>query len=433
MQELNIHNKNDTRESNQRPNEIIPISEIIRRDYKMAKEINTIFQKLNTREVYETLAPFGVSRFEPGMGDRLAGILTNLYGKNIFFAMMIILIIGLLPAFISIGEGTFINNNSIAMTAMQDPGYWDQYALGLPILVFTISMYFGRFPKYLLELVFIGVFPISSKQWNEFVKKTANRIYSLKIVTIFPYLVGIGCMIGLSLHYLYCEPKWYRVCFDRSTSIAGWFVVIDIFLQYYLVAFGVTRIIATFFVLKEFFKFPANIQPLHPDASGGLSPLGKLSTSLNIGAFGYGIICVIGIVANYYVYGDAIVSPENIAIMVAFVVGASIVFFMPLLAAHSRMKEAKYDTIQTINNRFECLNAEIIHSLEETCDVDKRQLEKLESLKKIHEIALKMPVFPFNIKTVSSFLGSIFLPVITYIITTGIGQILFPPASTPYP
>lgn len=404
---------------NKKLNKDIPISEVFKSNKYFREDINTILRKSKTKEITNILKTFGIEPLSPGYGDKISTFIMGAEGKAIAIIALGFLIIGLLPALSAMIEGNFWKDNSSSLfSTIEDIGYWNQYIIAMPITALVTSMYFSRLPKTLIELVLQGTFPVTRSQWNDFVIKISNRVYGNWFVKILPYITGFICAITLSHIYLFEKSNyWNNISFANNTTKAGWLLVPDIFFLYTLISLAVLRVIITSYVLIKFFNFTPDIQPLHPDSSGGLSPLGKLSSTLNLGTFLYGLLSVVGIYANNYNYSKPIYGPENITIMVAYVLCASIIFFLPLLSAHSCMKEAKYNTIQTINQRFETLNKQLIKSLDKNDKLSKENIEDLKSLKDIHEIASKMPVYPFDTETVTRFIGSILIPILVYILT----------------
>jgi len=421
----------DKREFSQKANSQLDkdstITEVFR-DNKLAQEdLNEIFSHPDPQGMDFFYDNYYLERLNPGAGDLFASWLMRTNGLNIGIITLIIGLIGLIPALISIAEGNF-NNPDLFLSTLKDFGYWEQYPIAMPIVVLLSTMYFRRFPVSLLELVLQGVFPITRDQWNHFVTVTAKSIYQAKIVVWSPYLIALSCSVFLSKIYLYDTPdSWYMIGFSSEATIAGWFLAVNIFILYFLIATAVIRIIATSVILNRFFEFLPNIQPLHPDGAGGLLPLGKLSKSLNLGVFLFGIISAAGIYVNHITYQKPVLSGVNIAIMCAYVLGASIVFFIPLLSAHTKMKEAKYNIIQSINYHFEKENRDLMKSLEGSGVLNKEKVSNIESMLVMHNIARRMPVYPFNIETITSFLGSIIIPLLLYLVQILIINIIQPP------
>lgn len=412
----------------------VPVYSVFRENERFQEEVNFLFRNSTTAEIKKVFQKFNIRPLNPALGDKFASYVMGAEGKAVALITLGIFLFGFLPAIAAMVEGGFSDqvlsqNPSITFFAMEDIGYWNQFILSMPIVALVTSMYFSQLPKTLLELVLRGVFPITLEQWNNFVTETASHVYRNAFIRFTPYLIGLICTITLTDKYFYARTGyWNSVEFSKNSTIAGLLLIPNVFLLYFLIALAVLRVIATSFILIKFFKFTPDVQPLHPDSSGGLSPLGKLSSTLNLGTLLYGIFSVIGIYANSQNYNYPINAPVNVLIMVVYMLGALVIFFFPLLAAHHCMRESKYNTIQIINDRFEAENKNLIQSIRENKIPKKEQIEKIETLQKIHNIAAKMPVYPFNTETITYFLGSILIPVSLYILTSVIEKLFL---STP--
>ncbi|MDY0354895.1 MAG: hypothetical protein RBR19_03375 [Sedimentisphaerales bacterium] len=354
---------------------------------------------------------------DPGKGDSLAAVLMGLSGWQTTLLALGLLILGLVPVAIAACEGDFLNPE-LTLDAFHDIGYWNQFVIGLPGIFILLAMYFGRLPNTVLELMSSNTFVVSDEEYATF-KKDAEAIYAHPVIVVCPYAVSVGVMVLCLCFYTFGQDKmWYSVSLssDRDTlrwlaTIAGFFVTRLLgFLFYYALPLAIVRIIATFFVLRKFFRFPVSVQPLHPDACGGLSPLGALSRRLNRGTFFFGIISVLGVISNIRDYSLSLIHPIALAIILAYIVAAFIAFFLPLFAAHRRMKDAKYETVSTINQRFQQVNQELLGEIRSARRISESRIAELESLRKVHEIASRMPVYPFNATTISSFLGTLLTP-----------------------
>ena len=79
-------------------------------------------------------------------------------------------------------------------------------------------------------------------------------------------------------------------------------------------------------------------------------------------------------------------------------------------------RQLKPNTLAVINERFGHINNDLIDNLAQGNKGDSSKLEELEALRTVHSIAARMPVYPFNLTTVSSFLGSVFAPLLLFVL-----------------
>lgn len=377
-----------------------------------------IFQDTNT-----------IAKIYPGGGsgsvqDPLLSKIIGLAGYKVILAALIALACAIMPVLLSIYEGTFIDT-SLKPDLAHDIGYWNSFILGLPTIVVALAAYFGRLQAVLLELCVTNIFSLNKSEWNTFAKD-ANKIFGNPALLVTPLIVGIAVtVIGVMYFVLGDFNSWHSPSNRQNVTIAGWVHVPLIFFFYYFIVGFVLRLIATFIVLRRFFRFKANIHALNPDGCGGLSPLGSLSMSLNFGVFMFGIICVLGIISNMKSFDTPLYHWLNLLIIGGYFAGATIAFFLPLWAAHTRMKTEKNSTLGIISRNFQAMNDNVMHRLTSNAIVDKTDYEGLESLRQMHKAASKMPIFPFNTKTVSSFAGSVLTPVLIFVVEQMLSKWLF--------
>jgi hypothetical protein len=256
--------------------------------------------------------------------------------------------------------------------------------------------------------------------WNEY-KLSINLIFRKPVFFWTPYFVSIIVTIFLVLFYGYRAnsiPVWYSPKVQGGIHLAA-FIQIPVYLiTYYTFSLCLVSIISIYLALKKLFTYSrVSVQPLHPDNCGGLAPLGALSRKLNIGILLIGIIAGINIYKNSCMTGnDQLFTQFTILVIIIYIACAFIVFFLPLYAAHESMKTAKYEEIERINNYFMNLNFIVIECLSKNENIDENIRANFENVNKIYELAKRMPVYPFNSKTVASFFGSIFIPIILFVI-----------------
>lgn len=111
-------------------------------------------------------------------------------------------------------------------------------------------------------------------------------------------------------------------------------------------------------------------------------------------------------------------------IILGYIFAAYVVFFIPLKAVHSSMKSAKDSNILLINENFNTLNSEIRSSLRKNEPITKEVMSNFQNLTELHIITSKMPVYPYNIATITSFISSILIPVLLSVLTILIDKII---------
>jgi hypothetical protein len=369
-----------------------------------------------TDVILKHLESVGLTPLNPGKGDRFVSFLIHSSSWRAIYISLAFISIGLLNFVIAALEGNFFNS-------IKDIGYWD-LIIALTAVVLTLCLYFGKLPWAILELILSNTIELSTRGYYEF-KRTAENIYENRFIVWCPYITGLAAAILTTVIFGFrADNTWQAISFSEHKTVAGWITPVLSFALYYLITVLALRILVTFFILMKFFEFPTNIQPLHPDSCGGLYPLGSLSMKLNFGTFLFGLITAMGVLANIYTHKKPVFYPLNVLMVFSYFVCAVIIFFLPLYAAHRRMKEAKYQTLHDINKQFEKTNKELLVNLKEARKVNKAKVSELESLRKMYEIASKMPVYPFNLQIITSFLGSIIAPTIVFLLQKCINSVL---------
>ena len=98
------------------------------------------------------------------------------------------------------------------------------------------------------------------------------------------------------------------------------------------------------------------------------------------------------------------------AMVIFYFIFAPLVFIAPLWAAHDSMLKAKESAILNISSQF---NNDLILTYKEISSNSKRlkdNIEKIEQLKKLHDLTTSFPVWPFDTETVRRFLLTMFSP-----------------------
>jgi hypothetical protein len=376
-------------------------------------ELATLDQAVFSRRIQE----FDLNPLHPLAGDRVFGWITTLSRASRLASTLGAAILGALPLLIAWLEGNFFNED-LALSAARDFGYWCQQIIAIPLLIVTGSLYFGDLHRAILRLCINNVFEISRTEHNSLVLR-ANKIYNNFFIRVTPWAIGILAPIVVSFVYVFDFGRfntWHSPDGEPFATVAGWTSLPYGFVLYYLISNLVLRIGATFFVLREFFRFKANVQPFHPDGCGGLGPLGQLSTKINLATFVFGLLVMGWVLVNVHHYNLPVYHLANVALATGYVCSAAIVFFLPLYAAHQAMKKAKYDTLFLIHDRFQRANRQVHHDLLSEKQPSDENLNKLDNIQRLYNIARKMPIFPFNLRIVSSFAGSVGIPIVLAIL-----------------
>ncbi len=353
-------------------------------------------------------------RIIPGNRNRLARYIFSLKGYRILYAVLIALGIVMIPVIFAYFDGNFINP-ALKADILGDYANMAFYFIGFPAMLVTAILYAGKFPEVLQQLRDNEIINTSDADWNRF-KTRANEIYAKWYYTSGPHLIAL--VVTVSLFFVFRNPRnpiWYSLETDEFVYLGGWAQLIVYYMTFYTFSLSLLNILATYRILKVLFAANRiNVQPLHPDKCGGLAPLGALSRTLIYGIVFLGIIVALNVHFNYYQFGRELTNPLQISIMLGYLLMAYVIFFLPLHAAHKPMKRAKEEELKVIHHYIARFNKEIKKDFEEHRDIDAGALENFNNAREMYDITMQMPVYPYNVRTVVSFVSSVAVPVLLY-------------------
>lgn len=364
--------------------------------------------------------------------DPLFKQLLNYGWPRVVIILCFVFLVALIPILLSMLEGNFINS-SLKLDSLHDVGYQIQFFILLPFLIFFTPYYLNGLEDAFYRLRQSKVVRMDDSEYAAFVE-SINRYFKHPLILWSPYVVAAAVTVfGAFTYLLEGRNSWCSLAKGQPIGATTILTAIIVFLLYYLLAGLMFRIAVQCLVIRRFFssyKDPnsnlldsdktsnpspmrkLNINPLHPDKSGGLSPIGDLSLRISVAGIVVGICCLLGIASDRFLQGMALFSAFHIVILSSYFVVLSVVFFVPLFAVRAGMKEARQTHLLLISDHFErAMQHPLNKLLSETAFVDKSDIDHIENLKKLYEIAEKMPIYPFNTEHVTRFFGSVLWPV----------------------
>jgi len=315
-------------------------------------------KKLNLLSFRELLNEKNLKFFDPAYGDKILRYFWNNDNKKMLRLFWFLLIWLTIIIMLSIFEGNFLNKN-IMMDLFHSVGFWNGVLLALPATYLISNRYFKRLPFILFNLAVDGSIKITIDDWNHFIIKTEN-IYKWKIIRFTPTLITIYSAIAQIIVYnlgVYptsvSKSSWLNNPSSNWGTISGWVNLPLNFILTYLMTAFIIRLIATSYILKNLFSNHIYVKIFHPDGCGGLSMLGKLSQSMNMGIFLFGISIVLTFYHRTIFYQINLFDLSNILYAVLYIASSASVFFLPLYFVHVKMKEEKYKTLEIISDNYE--------------------------------------------------------------------------------
>lgn len=336
-------------------------------------------------------------------GDRLGGTLTELSIQNPLIAAAATALVALVVPISAALEGNF-DNPGLALDLLHDYGWWNQFVLGFPVLIYIAGSYFGAFPRTLRQLTETGVIRAEEPEWREVRQFAKQRLLSL-LYNGLPYACGIGASM-LTMPFILTPNTWYFF----TEYKAGWFIPAQVFLLYYFMAYLALRLAFVFFILQKLFAFNVNIQPFHEDECGGLRSLADLSSNLNAGMFVFGIIASIGIYSNTSNYDVPPLSGYNLTILIAYIVLTSVAFFLPLYATSRYMRDAKQKVANALRERYALFDQATKSRSSGAALTSAETAENLLALQSLRNKVRSMQVWPFHVSALISYSIAIATP-----------------------
>jgi hypothetical protein len=278
-----------------------------------------------------------------------------------------------------------------------------------PIIVWYHFSFSLRIVKMLDGLIENGV--ISTKEYSQFeiqVKEIANS-YSSKVFFFICLAFSLGITIWVTIFAFELKlgyPFWMH-------SLKWPFLIFQVpqsFLVTYSATYTVFRISVLHYRLSNILNsITINVQPLHSDGAGGLSPIGQL-----VGSYLYWLLAASIFVthsgwAAYFQYGKFPAYVILQFILLPFLV--LLAFFIPLLSTHAAMQRNKQKALEKFNVEFS--KKFILLGKKDTDNNLYKEINDIIDTSK--RIRSNFPVWPFNtsvIQNVSISIIASFLPLV---------------------
>ncbi|MBW4695527.1 MAG: hypothetical protein KME27_27575 [Lyngbya sp. HA4199-MV5] len=237
--------------------------------------------------------------------------------------------------------------------------------------------------------------------------QTILTLYYQKWRALLALASGVGFSSFVFSAQTHLEKSWGGSGFlpNLSISIATLVIV-------YVGSMLILNLINNIQIFHKIFKEKTlNVNPLHPDRSGGLRSLSdySLKTAYLIsilgvwtGIVGYQIITQ-GSKQDYWYLG---------LMVLLYIVLSVTCFFGPLLTAHQGMERAKEVLLHEIAKQFESDYSQIHGGLKEDAETLKKRTEKIRELRAVYTMTDEFPVWPFNVQTFRRYLLTVPAPLL---------------------
>jgi hypothetical protein len=236
---------------------------------------------------------------------------------------------------------------------------------------------------------------------------------------------AICLLLILAYTFIFSLPssQVYKTWFTSEQYIYS-FYEITWAINFFLVILIVVRVVVAIVWINRLFReFQVKVVYLHPDGAGGMSPLGEfiVREGYLIGVYGLAFVVAL-FTESYFLSGrftGLALSISHIVGAVVYVVIAPVVFFTPMMTAHSIMKKSRDSFLLEIARQFET-DIPIQASLDLGANELEQNVDKLDQLQRLHKIVSDFPVWPVNLRSFISFFSSVLFPLLLGLIPIAI-------------
>ncbi len=340
---------------------------------------------------------------EPGRSDPVFRIATRLAGTNVPLMVVAYAIIscgGTVALALLGGSAVAIPDNG-TVELFEDYANLINFGVVLPLGVGLVASLYDRLRTGFEQLVRDAVIVFQSPEEGQIfladIDVALNKAWFTWVALALSVIVN-------AVNFASLKDTWSA---PSSGAAAYWFrlFVITNFFVVFQVLF---KAIVAVRVMQQLFKRDITLQPLHPDGCGGLRSLGAISASINY------FVCLLAVYLSVLGAVGRVSSsnPIFIPILVVFVPLAVYLFMIPLAKAHDKMLTEKVRVLSALNAEFQHTYKRVAASLG-TDGLVAADADKLANLERLHQVASKMPVWPFDVKIIAQFIGAALVPVVT--------------------
>jgi hypothetical protein len=298
-----------------------------------------------------------------------------------------------------------------------------------PFIVGLIHKYYKEIPRLYDRLIKNSINPLNETAVAGFRVRVDRRFnqYMPQVVIITITLIMNGIYFYQIISKTGAKPDWMTVgtVFQDTLSTVNGMTTIGI-------AAGCVQIVLTYWVLSFIYKsfvfawslyvffadrqLDIQLDPLHFDGVCGLRRIAYMSTLQAVILFLLGIYLSLKAIDTSLIQEISIFSDIGNPLMLgSYALLAPLMFFLPMASAHNLMQETKDSFLQ----RFTEKTGQMIEEADRIDDVyeSAEYLHLAKDLEKLHsKFNNKIPGWPFNVRTIQGFFGSVLVPLVPVLI-----------------
>jgi hypothetical protein len=238
----------------------------------------------------------------------------------------------------------------------------------------------------------------------------------LNAVYLVPYLSDPSHVDNWMMHKQEWSIIFTDFTFHNHFTFFGLFgALTQIFLAYWILVF-IAKNILFISGLYEFFRgelFKVKLNPLHPDGVNGLRALMELATLQATLILFLGLYASLKFIDKIYQQHGEAIEVGNMIILFSYVIFAPLLFFLILGSAHQKMREAKEEFLGVLSEAIAVLITSTSTVAQLSNENFNDNVSKLKFLQDQYALySQRIPVWPFNWRSMQGFFGAVIAPVI---------------------
>ena len=234
-----------------------------------------------------------------------------------------------------------------------------------------------------------------------------GQLYNSKWAVVITILVSVA-FNAFNYFTKPTDQTWLGV----DAGLSGLYGRVFVTINYHMIMLIVYKSAITVWGLHRLLAlFRLKIQPMHPDRCGGLKPLGTLSVAVS------NFLGIVMVFISLLVIFDPYARQQLIypILFVGFYTLAPFLMFFSLSKASWQMRDTKAESLRRLANTFD-LYFQKLESSGKGDHYDLKSAEEIGTIYRLHDIVEKMPVWPFDMRSVLRFFTTITLPAAFFLV-----------------
>ena len=260
-------------------------------------------------------------------------------------------------------------------------------------------------------------------RWKSKVRNYVNWAQAYIFSYKWYYFSAIGGLVcGFILGLIIIEPEygWVQQNLLKELYLRAWWIFLG-----FLAGASLYYILLEFWIIRKYCKDVVSheeILPLHPDRTGGLKELGRLSFDLDL------IVALpsIGFPITLLGFMQRVIKniELTIALSVLYALTLVLVFFISISPAHDAMVKAKNDYVLKVHSEYRDLHEGLFKKLETKKRIEPEEYSRLSNLYDLYQSIEGMAVWPLDFSTILRFAITSLIPLVSALIMQLLSRII---------